>query len=358
MATSAPSGRLYSLVADLGVVIDGYTWEQRSREFGSAFTRTTTVIHLSGGGQLGVGEDVTPFEPAQHSFADAAGELSLGGRFTLASFAAHLDGLSLYDPRGLPPGFPRTFRRWALESAALDLALRQAGISLAEALNREPRPVRFVNSLSLGERGAAAVHSRLELYPKLRFKLDPAADWSDELMRDLAATDAVDIIDLKGQYPPQAPIALAPDAGLYERIAAAFPQAWLEDPGLTPETRQALEPHFGRVSWDLPIVTVADVDSLPIRPRAINIKPARHGTLRRLLEVLEESARRGIPTYGGGMGELGPGREQNQYLAAIFSPDAPNDVAPVAYNDAELAPGLPDSPLRVRPAAAGFGVSM
>ena len=38
-----------------------------------------------------------------------------------------------------------------VESAALDLALRQAGRSLAEALGREPRPVTFVVSLRLGE---------------------------------------------------------------------------------------------------------------------------------------------------------------------------------------------------------------
>jgi hypothetical protein len=55
------------------------------------------------------------------------------------------------------------------------------------------------------------------------------------------------------------------------------------------------------------------------------------------------------------MGELGPGRRQNQYLAALFSADANNDVAPVAYNELELAPGLPPSPLTPTPAATGFG---
>ena len=43
------------------------------------------------------------------------------------------------------------YRRWAYESAALDLALRQNGMSLHEALGREPRPVNFVVSLRLGE---------------------------------------------------------------------------------------------------------------------------------------------------------------------------------------------------------------
>jgi hypothetical protein len=32
--------------------------------------------------------------------------------------------------------------------------------------------------------------------------------------------------------------------------------------------------------------------------------------------------------YGGGFGELGVGRHQIQYLASLFHPDTPNDVAP------------------------------
>jgi hypothetical protein len=43
------------------------------------------------------------------------------------------------------------FRNCAFESAALDLALRQAGRSPHDVLGLEPRPVRFVNSLGLGK---------------------------------------------------------------------------------------------------------------------------------------------------------------------------------------------------------------
>lgn len=43
------------------------------------------------------------------------------------------------------------------------------------------------------------------------------------------------------------------------------------------------------------------------------------------------------------MAEIGPGRGQNQYLASLFHQDAPNDVAPIAYNGADLPPGLPSS---------------
>ena len=57
---------------------------------------------------------------------------------------------------------------------------------------------------------------------------------------------------------------------------------------------------------------------------------------------------------GGGMGELGVGRGQIELLAARFHADAPNDVAPSAYNEHDPAGGLPASPLTPPPAATGF----
>jgi hypothetical protein len=58
--------------------------------------------------------------------------------------------------------------------------------------------------------------------------------------------------------------------------------------------------------------------------------------------------------YGGGMGELGVGRGQIELLAALFHPDAPNDVAPSAYNEDDPPGGLQASPLAPRPEATGF----
>jgi hypothetical protein len=54
------------------------------------------------------------------------------------------------------------------------------------------------------------------------------------------------------------------------------------------------------------------------------------------------------------MFELGPGRGQIQYLASLFHPDGPNDVAPRAYNDPDPRPGLPASPLEAAPEDVGF----
>ena len=58
--------------------------------------------------------------------------------------------------------------------------------------------------------------------------------------------------------------------------------------------------------------------------------------------------------YGGGQFELGPGRGQIQYLASLFHPDGPNDVAPGGFNEPEVPPGLPSSPLPVAVEPTGF----
>ena len=75
------------------------------------------------------------------------------------------------------------WRNWAFESAALDLALAQAGRPLHEVIGREPRPVTYVNSLGLGDPASAdTVLRRLERYPGLRFKLDAAVTWTPEIV--------------------------------------------------------------------------------------------------------------------------------------------------------------------------------
>jgi hypothetical protein len=54
------------------------------------------------------------------------------------------------------------------------------------------------------------------------------------------------------------------------------------------------------------------------------------------------------------MGELGVARGQIELLAALFHADAPNDVAPSAYNRDDPPGGLPASPLPPQPDATGF----
>lgn len=250
-------------------------------------------------------------------------------------------------------GAPR-LRRWAFESAALDLALRQAGRALHEVLALEPESPRFVNSLGLGKQPSIEpVRRRLARAPGVRFKLDAEATWAPELVDEVAATAAVDTIDFKGQYgfEVEDPQALA---NLYDRVIAAFPDAYLEDPHDLPEIASRLGDHLHRVSYDSPIRSAQDIGAMPLEACVVNVKPSRIGSVRELLEVYARCAREGRPMYGGGMGELGVGRGQIELLAAIFHPDAPNDVAPTAYNEDDPAGELPGSPLDPSPAPSGF----
>ena len=142
---------------------------------------------------------------------------------------------------------------------------------------------------------------------------------------------------------------MPPDPALYERVARAFPEAWIEDPALTDETEPVLEPYRERITWDAPIHSVADVVWLPFQPRTLNVKPSRFGPVRELFAFYDHCAEHGIGLYGGGQFELGPGRGQVQYLASLFCPDAPNDVAPSGYNATAPVAGLPESPLELEP---------
>jgi hypothetical protein len=322
---------LFDRVRELPLTIDRVELEPHALSL-KHMTRRTTVIHLHGAGHEGVGEDVSYEEDLQLAFTDEALP-SLAGTHTLEAFS----GLVADQPG---------YRPWGLESAALDLALRQAGLSLAEVVGREPKPVRFVVSQS-------AVREWRELYPEIRFKLDASDKWTDEVVAELAETGAVDAVDLKGLYEGEW-VDATPSAELYGRVAEAFPDAWLEDARITDETRPVLEPHRDRLTWDFPIHSVADVDALEWQPRCLNSKPSRFGSVQRLFDFYDACEERVIALYGGGQFELGPGRGQIQHLASLFHPDVPNDVAPKEYNDGGPRPGLPQSPLRPAASEPGF----
>ena len=125
----------------------------------------------------------------------------------------------------------RLYRRWAFESAALDLALRQQGIPLTEALGREAQPVTFVASLRLGEPPTIEpVANRLARYPTLRFKLDPTSSWTDELIAELVETGAIDSVDFKGQYKGTV-VDQPPDPELYAKVDRGVPGRLDRGPG-------------------------------------------------------------------------------------------------------------------------------
>jgi len=344
----------WDLLAGLPLTVEEYELEGHEVALSSELVRKTTVIRLRGSGEEGAGEDVTYAAEDQEALQRAgAARWPLAGTWTLQSFAEHLRSLDLFPQPTERPEF-RLYRDWAFDSAALDLALRQAGTTLHAALGRACEPLRFVASLRLGEPPSLQpLLARLEIVPGLRFKLDPTPSWDEELIAQLVALDAVDSVDLKGQY--EGTIVDNPaDPNLYRRVIEAFPDAWIEDPKLTEETEATLLAHRERVTWDAPIHFVADIQALPWAPRTINIKPSRLGGLQSLLDTYDYCAASDIDCYGGGQSELSVGRGQIQYLASLFHADAPNDVAPAEFNLPEPPPDLPSSPLDPAPSSLGF----
>ena len=276
---------LYDPVRELPLVVESYALDGREHVVSPEFTRKTTTIRLAGAGEEGLGEDVTYAGEEQDAQQARGPVLPLAGAWTLDSFSRHLDEQPLFEREPEQHAFV-DYRRWAFESAALDLALRQAGRSLGDAVGREPRPVTFVASGGLGDPPSTArLRAFLELYPWLRFKLDARPDWSDEIFAELEALGCVDSIDLKGQYTGTV-VDNPPDPELYRQVIERFPDAWLEDPALTPETEALLEPHADRVTWDAPIHSVRGHRGAPLaaedrQREAVAVRDASRGSSRR-----------------------------------------------------------------------------
>jgi hypothetical protein len=352
--TARSADATYSRIAELSLRIDRCELIPLVRDTSSGFTKVSIVVRLTGDGHEGQGEDITWDQIDQIEQLRHAGDLSwLRGRRTLDEFSTLLGLADLFPVEPIRES-ARAYRRWAFESAALDLALRQNGLSLHDALGREAKPVTFVVSTRIADAaGVAALRTMRHTDPTLRFKLDPVPTWDRDLLAELASIDGVDVVDMKGLY-SNATVAMEPDPDLYRRVFAALPEAWIEDPAVVADTLELLDRHRERITWDVPVGSVGDIEALPGPPRLLNIKPSRFGSVRRLFATYDHCEAQGIGAYGGGMFEQGPGRGQLQYLASLFHPDGPNDLAPVEYN-LQLAPGeLPRSPLQPEPHETGF----
>jgi len=346
---------MYERVADLSLHVEAIELTDRTRDTSSGFTRRTTTVALSGDGETGRGEDVT-YEPDDHDSITAV-EADFTGEYTLDSFSTFLDGVDLW-PEPPTQDAARHYRRWAFESAALDLALKQSDLTLGAALDRTYDPLRFVVSTRLSEDAEGnpttdRVETWLDIDPDTGFKLDPTPEWDADLIADLAATDAVRVVDLKAYY-EGTDVDTPTDPAFYRRVVEGLPETVVEDAAVTDETRPVFEGREDRLSWDYPITGIASIEALPVEPNWLNIKPSRFGTVESLLETIAYCEQRDISLYGGGQFELGVGRGQIQALASLCYPDTPNDVAPSGYNAPEPQADLPSSPLE--PAEhRGFG---
>lgn len=333
---------LWTAVKDLPLTIESSSFEVLVPNGPTERDLSTTLLRLGGLGEEGLGEQVG-MEDTQRGLRESDFPVT-GAWPTLADFLAHLDTIDMWPE---PPEYEleRNWRRWTFESAALDLALRQAGTNLPDALGRTARPVTFVNSFGLGDPpDIDKVAQRRAQQPTVGFKLDVAPSWTQEIMDRVAGVEGVAVIDFKGHYDLEVEDEAALLA-MYERTVATFTDVVFEDPHDRPEVLELLTPIADRVSYDAPITSVESIAATPIAVGIVNVKPCRVGRLDELSRLYAHCEAEGIRMYNGGMGELGAGRGQAQLLAALFHPDAPNDIAPSDYNLLEAPAGLPGSPL-------------
>jgi len=326
---------LWAVLGPLEAEVERY--ELEAQELATpGFVRKSTTVVVAGAGANGRGEDVSYSQDDQAAHRRLE-RLPLAGKRTLAEWSALLDEQDLF-PEETVQHAARDYRRWAYESALLDLALTQAGATLGQVVGRPYSPLRFVVSSNLDPA------RWLELYPGVELKVDAGAEWGRADFERLAAAAVVRVIDIKGQYGTDYPQGERDEAGLVAMAAEILPDAIIEDPSTVPDVLPAIATAADRISFDSPVHSVADLANLP-RIRHLNVKPSRFGTLERLCACLDHCRREEIAMYAGGQYELGVGRAQIQALASLFYPDGPNDCAPGAYNAPEPAAGLPVSPL-------------
>ena len=159
------------------------------------------------------------------------------------------------------------------------------------------------------------------------------------------------MLDLKGFYKGTV-VEVETDPELYRAVAETFPEAWLEDPDLNDGTREVLAPHMARVTYD----------ATPLGRRHHRAGARARDQLQALALGVARGAVRGLRALRArGPGDLlrrpGRGRRragQVEYLASLYHPGTPNDIAPSGYNDPSVPAGMPTSPMDPVPSETSY----
>lgn len=336
---------------DLALDVTAVQIQELAMVTGPQWTRRTRRIQFDGPGPSalvsGAGEEVSWAAVSADEILALYPDDLLCWKGSIGDWSARLDAREqtpAYQSLASARVSEADYLRWALESAAMELALGQNQTSLEAVLQRTAQPMRFCLSMGLGLPPSTSTVLAWREHGDYRFKLDASSDWTSELIAELAALHCVEVVDLKAYY-KDTPVDQEVDPALYARIAQGLPRTVLEDALPNPETTPILAPHFARLAWDAPIHSVADIAATVPQDwgtlRYLNIKPSRFGTWRRLLEAYAWAEQHQVRCYGGGQFELGIGRAQAQALAALFHPQHANDLAPTLFHQAEPQAGLP-----------------
>lgn len=325
-------GPLADLLAALPVCVQAVEVQRRAVVVDdyAGGPRPSSVVLLSGLGQVGRGENVAFTEDEQARFATRASSLLRAGAHADGAWRGRVDTLVDQTAGG--------YERAALEAALLDLALRQAGTTLAVLAGPRERsmrvvvsfaarrdPAAYVRELRAAGRARAPQAVKTDVMtgpvrgapaaPQVELKIDVDPHWDAAAATALAAEPGVAVLDFKGRG----------DAPLAALLSPLFPGALFEDP---PEG--TTHPRRAR---DATLPDTAAVATALSRGEAVNLKAPRMGGPLEVLHALALVPQAGPDSvcvaYLGGMFEVDVGRTQARQLAALFCPDGPNDLAPL-----------------------------
>ncbi|HET6360969.1 MAG TPA: hypothetical protein VFH11_02815 [Gemmatimonadota bacterium] len=313
MSRALGPGGLADRLGSLSLAVTGLAVERRTVPVAGYYDgagRPTGIAVLAGAGARGRGECVAWTPREQDAFAAACSGLELPAEATIEELSVLLAD-ELDDP----------YHRTAVEGAAIDLALRQAGTNLFALAHRPARPIAFCHSIGREADPLPAITDLLERDPGAQVKLDvPPDGWLPSTWEALAALRRIVVFDFKRES----------HLDQVRFAHQAVPDAWLEDP---PAEAMTLDPRGDwrrRVSLDGYVFAAVDLDDPEIPPAAVNVKAPRVGGWLEALRCLETCRRRGWHAYMGGMFEVHVGRAQARVLASLFTADAWNDLAPLA----------------------------
>lgn len=207
------------------------------------------------------------------------------------------------------------YERSAIECALLDGILKSRKISFFDFVGIPPTSLQYVVSLDSSGDIITRVQRLLEQNPDFEFKLDINPTWSQTVFEQLYAFDCVRIFDFKG----------LDAAHSLKIIESIFPEVILEDVPSVYKTSL-------RTSCDAELISSNHIDD---QYDLYNIKIGRMSGIRSALTTIDNLIKINKGFYFGGQYEMSVGRSQSQKLASVFSPDAPNDLAPITLREAE-----------------------
>ena len=291
--------------------------------------RPSSTVQLAGGGEAGRGENVAWTREEHEHFAQWVENRDWTATCSLGIFCEQL-ATTLSQP----------YRRAAIESAAIDLALRQGNTNLGELCGTDFGDIRYVRSFASSIDPLPELRDHLEQAPEIGLKLDVHPAWAPETLTELARLEKIEVLDFKHRGSKLQQI----------RTAEVLQHPWLEDPGARGQSvSRTLADRFSldaALTHEDPATILANLN-----PAAANLKVPRMGGVLNLLSAAAFCETRKKPFYMGGMFEVSGGRAQARELASLLAPQGPNDLAPLPRGPQQRFPLT----LRPRNDGSGFG---